>query len=83
MKYTFTVEETLAKDVTINADNLGEAIVDFFKKYNNQEIVLAGDDFVAGELKLHFGGDNPYVSLEDCFEPVEDSGDYAIIIHQW
>ena len=46
-KYRFNIEEILNKEVTVEAENLEEAMEIINKLYRDEEIVLDYDDFVA------------------------------------
>lgn len=46
MKFIVTVEETLAKEIEIDAKNPFEAISKAQQMYADEEIVLSADDFV-------------------------------------
>ena len=46
-KYRFNIEETLNKEVTVEAEKLEEAMKIINKLYRDEEIVLDYDDFVA------------------------------------
>lgn len=46
MKFVVTVEETLAKEIEIEAENPFEAISKAQQMYADEEIVLNADDFV-------------------------------------
>lgn len=46
-KYRFNIEEILNKEVTVEAENLEEAMKIINKLYRDEEIVLDYDDFVA------------------------------------
>lgn len=45
-KYRFNIEEILNKEVTVEAENLEEAMEIINKLYRDEEIVLDYDDFV-------------------------------------
>lgn len=45
-KYRFNIEEILNKEVTVEAENLEEAMKIINKLYRDEEIVLDYDDFV-------------------------------------
>ncbi len=46
-KYRFNIEEILNKEVTVEAENLEEAMKIINKLYRDEEILLDYDDFVA------------------------------------
>lgn len=46
-KYRFNIEEILNKEVTVEVENLEEAMKIINKLYRDEEIVLDYDDFVA------------------------------------
>lgn len=46
-KYRFNIEEILNKEVTVEAENIEEAMKIINKLYRDEEIVLDYDDFVA------------------------------------
>ena len=45
-KYRFNIEEILNKEVTVDVENLEEAMKIINKLYRDEEIVLDYDDFV-------------------------------------
>ena len=45
MKYKVTIEETLVKEIEVEANDFDEALEKVKDMYNNSEIVLSADDF--------------------------------------
>ena len=84
MKFTFDYEETLCRRVHVDADNLGEAIKEMHRLIDSCELVLGGDDFLAGKISLPLGENSPYyVRVEVCGEPVKNAEDIDIVIEEW
>lgn len=81
MKYTFEVEETLMRWVTIEGDTLDEALREFYTQFENQEIVLTADDFAGAQLSL-IPEKSWVCEVERDGEPVAQEG-LAIIIDRW
>lgn len=52
MKFTFDYKETLERRVTIEADNLAEAILEVERRIDDEEIVLSAEDFAGGQLSM-------------------------------
>lgn len=81
MKYTFEIEETLMRQVTIEGDTLDEALREFYTKFEAQEIVLNANDFAGAQLSLI--PENSWVcDVKRDGEPVPQEG-LAIIIDRW
>lgn len=49
-KYVVSIYETLAKNIEVEAENYSDAIKKVREKYNNEEIVLSGDDYYDTEF---------------------------------
>ena len=82
MKYTFEIEETLARRVTIERDTLDKALQEFYSKYENDEIVLSAADFCGAKLSL-IPDENSVCRIEKLGEPVEQPYDYAVVSDYW
>ena len=52
MKYTIRISELLKHDITIEADNVTEAVEKVKNKYYDSEIVLISDDYVDGSVQF-------------------------------
>lgn len=84
MKFTFDYEETLSRRVSVNADNLGDAIAAIRNMIDNETIVLRSEDFLAGKISLPLEENSPYyVRVEKCGETVKDVSDLDIVIEEW
>lgn len=81
MKYTFEIEETLMRRVTIEGDTLDEALREFYTKFEAQEIVLDANDFAGAQLSL-IPEKSWVCDVKRDGEPVEQEG-LAIIIDRW
>ena len=82
MKYTFEIEETLMRRVTIEGDTLDEALREFYSKYEKDEIVLSAADFCEGKLSL-IPDESSICRIEKLGKPVEQPYDYAVVIDYW
>lgn len=82
MKYTFEIEETLTRRITIERDTLDKALKEFYSKYENEEIVLDSSDFAGAKLSLIPDGSSA-CKIEKLGEPVEQQYDYAVVIDHW
>lgn len=58
-KFTIMVEETLSKEVEVEADDIYDALNMVEDMYNNQEIILTADDYVCTEF-INKEGDEDY-----------------------
>lgn len=84
MKFTFDYEETLSRRVSVDADNLGDAIAAIRNMIDNETIVLGSKDFLAGKISLPLEENSPYyVRVEKCGETVKDVSDLDIVIEEW
>lgn len=84
MKFVFDYEETLSRRVSVNADNLGDAIATIRNMIDNETIVLRSEDFLAGKISLPLEENSPYyVRVEKCGETVKDVSDLDIVIEEW
>lgn len=84
MKFTFDYEETLSRRVSVDADNLGDAIAAIRNMIDNETIVLGSKDFLAGKISLPLEENSPYyVRVEKCGETVKDISDLDIVIEEW
>lgn len=84
MKFVFDYEETLSRRVSVNADNLGDAIAAIHNMIDNETIVLRSEDFLAGKISLPLEENSPYyVRVEKCGETVKDVSDLDIVIEEW
>lgn len=84
MKFVFNYEETLSRRVSVDADNLGDAIVAIRNMIDNETIVLGSEDFLAGKISLPLMENSPYyVRIEKCGETVKDISDLDIVIEEW
>ena len=84
MKFTFDYEEILSRRVSVDADNLGDAITIMRDKIDNQQIVLGAEDFCTGKISLPLEENSPYyVRIEKCGESVKDVSDLDIVIEEW
>lgn len=84
MKFVFDYEETLSRRVSVNADNLGDAIAAIRNMIDNETIVLRSEDFLAGKISLPLEENSPYyVRVEKCGETVKDVSDLDIVIEEW
>lgn len=84
MKFVFDYEETLSRRVSVNADNLGDAITTIRNMIDNETIVLRSEDFLAGKISLPLEENSPYyVRVEKCGETVKDVSDLDIVIEEW
>lgn len=84
MKFVFDYEETLSRRVSVNADNLGDAIAAIRNMIDNETIVLGSEDFLAGKISLPLEENSPYyVRVEKCGETVKDVSDLDIVIEEW
>ena len=81
MKYTFEIEETLMRRVTIEGDTLDEALREFYAKFEAQEIVLDADDFAGAELSL-IPEKSSLCDVKKWDEPMDKDG-IAIVIDRW
>lgn len=81
MKYTFEIEETLMRWVTIEGDTLDEALREFYAKFEAQEIVLDANDFAGAQLSL-IPEKSWVCEVERDGDPIEQEG-LAIIIDRW
>ena len=60
-KFTIMVEETLSKEVEVEADDYFEALYLVEDMYNRQEIILTADDYVCTEfINANEEGDEDY-----------------------
>lgn len=53
-KYKITVEETLAREVIVEATTAHEAVKKVKQMYRDEEIVLTGDDCIDTEFLVEF-----------------------------
>lgn len=84
MKFVFDYEETLSRRVSVDADNLGDAINVFRKMIDDEEIVLCSEDFCTGKISLPLAENSPYyVRIECCGESVKNVEDIDIVIEEW
>lgn len=84
MKFVFDYEETLIRRVSVNADNLGDAIATIRAMIDNEIIVLNSEDFCGGRITLPLSENSPYyVRVEKCGETVKDVSDLDIVIEEW
>lgn len=84
MKFVFDYEETLSRRVSVDADNLGDAIAAIRNMIDNETIVLGSEDFLAGKISLPLEKNSPYyVRVEKCGETVKDVSDLDIVIEEW
>lgn len=81
MKYTFEIEETLMRQVTIEGDTLDEALREFYTQFEKQEIVLTADDFAGAQLSL-IPEKSWVCDVEHYGEPLDKEG-IAIVIDRW
>lgn len=82
MKYTFEIEETLMRRVTIEGDTLDEALREFYTKFESEKIVLDAEDFCGAKLSL-IPDESSICRIEKLGEPVEQPYDYAVVIDYW
>ena len=84
MKFVFDYEETLARRVSVDAPNLGDAITAIHKMIDDETIVLNSEDFCGGKITLPLSENSPYyVRVEKCGEAVKDVSDLDIVIEEW
>lgn len=84
MRFVFDYEETLSRRVSVDADNLGDAINTIRSMIDNEQIVLCAEDFCTGKISLPLGENSPYyVRIELCGEPMKNTEDINIIIEEW
>ena len=84
MKFVFDYEETLSRRVSVDADNLGNAIDTIRNMIDREQIVLCAEDFCTGKISLPLSENSPYfVRLELCGEPMKDVEDIDIVIEEW
>lgn len=82
MKFTFDYEETLTREIVIEADHLSDAIRELETKIDNQEIVLGAEDFAGGTIKMPL--ECNYLPRVELFgEPVENKDGLDIVIDYW
>lgn len=81
MKYTFEIEETLMRQITIEGDTLDEALRELYSRYEGQEIVLDSSDFLGGQLSI-IPEKSSLCSIEKWGEPLDKEG-LAIVIDRW
>lgn len=82
MKFTFDYEETLTRRVTIDAENLSDAIKELERRIDQEEIVLNAEDFAGGKISMPLT-ENFLPTLENCGESVQDKEDLDIVIDYW
>ena len=81
MKFTFELEETLMRQVTIEGDTLDEALREFYTKFEEQEIVLDADDFMGAKLSL-IPEKSSLCVVEQWGERLNEEG-LTIVIDRW
>ena len=82
MKFTFDYEETLQRRVVVNADNLGEAIVEMHRKIDEEEIVLCAEDFAGGKISMPME-ENFLPQIERYGETMNDKDGLDLVIDYW
>lgn len=82
MKFTFNYEETLQRRVTVNADNLSEAIAEIHRRIDKEEIILGAEDFVGAEIRIPCE-DNIFPQLQRYGNSVENVEGFEIVIDYW
>lgn len=84
MKFVFDYEEILSRRVSIDADNLGDAINMIRNMIDEEKIVLSAEDFCTGKISLPLEENSPYyVRLELCGETMKDTQNIDIVIEEW
>ena len=84
MKFVFDYEETLSRRVSVDTDNLGDAIAAIRNMIDNEIIVLGSEDFCTGKISLPLEENSPYyVRVEKCGETVKDVSNLDIVIEEW
>ena len=81
MKFTFDYKETLERRISIDADNLEEAITELKRRVNDEEIILGSEDFAGGQISIPLG-DN-WFELDKDGAPIKDLYYYDLIIDYW
>ena len=82
MKFVFNYEETLSRRVTVNAENLHDAINEIVKQIDDEKIVLGAEDFIAGQISMPLK-DNFLPHLTMYGNKVENTEDMEIVIDYW
>lgn len=82
MKFVFDYKETLERRVTIEADNLCEAIESMNRRLETEQIVLGADDFAGAELRMPLS-ENYLPKLQEYGENVKDNDSLDILIDFW
>ena len=82
MEFTFDYTETLTRRVTIEADNLAEAIHAIEEQIENETIVLGAEDFAGGEITMSLE-DNFLPQLRNYGEDVENKQGLDILVDFW
>lgn len=82
MKFVFDYKETLEKRVTIEAENLGDAIAAMNHRIETEQIVLGADDFAGAELRMPLS-ENYLPRLQEYGENVKDKDALDILIDFW
>ena len=82
MKFVFDYEETLIRRITIDANNLGEAIDEIERRIETEQIVLGAEDFAGGQITMPLEA-NSMPRLQNCGEDVKDREDFDILIDMW
>jgi len=82
MKFVFDYKEVLERRVTIEADNLCEAIESMNRRLETEQIVLGADDFAGAELRMPLS-ENYLPRLQEYGENVKDNDSLDILIDFW
>lgn len=82
MKFTFDYKETLERRITIEADNLAEAILEVERRIDDEEIVLSAEDFAGGQLSMPLEA-TCFPRLERYGEVVKNREGLDFIIDFW
>lgn len=82
MKFVFDYEEILSRRITIDADNLSEAIKEIENRIDTEEIVLCSEDFVGGKITMPLE-ENFLPHLEHYGESMEPQQGVNVVIDFW
>ena len=83
MKFVFDYEEVLSRRVTIDANNIADAVKQVHAAIENCSIVLDSDDFLSAAIKMPLEQNPHTVRLEYYGENVKNPEEFDIVIDEW
>ena len=82
MWFVFDYKETLERRVTIESENLGDAILKLHSEIDNENIVLDSSDFAGAEITMPLT-ENLFPQLLDCGNEKISKEGLDILIDVW